>query len=223
MMPWITSYAVVLGLALVTSPTVQEMGWRAFEQNDIAAAHEWANQALAQDTANQRARHLRILTRFLSGQFEDALADYDLLSADYPGRAETLNKVILDAYQHLDRYADAANFARLMDVPEPERTWLDERAAHPPTVTLEGTTIVPFAVDNLLGDLMTAVKIELNGGNWPEMQAAKLVGGPPSSEVGSVSGSKCGSAAKRRTSLEGGSMQLHLPGGLISWPAGQSR
>ena len=60
MMPWITSYAVVLGLALVTSPTVQEMGWRAFEQNDIAAAHEWANQALAQNTANQRARHLRI-------------------------------------------------------------------------------------------------------------------------------------------------------------------
>ena len=163
MMPWITSYAVVLGLALVTSPTIQEMGWRAFEQNDIAAAHEWANQALAQDTANQRARHLRILTRFLSGQFEDALADYEVLSADYPGRAETLNKVILDAYQHLDRYADAANFARLMDVPEPERAWLDERATHPPTVTLEGTTIVPFAADNFLGDLMPAVEVELNG------------------------------------------------------------
>ena len=100
-MPWITSCAAVLGLALATSPAAQETGWRAFEQNDIAAAHEWANQALAQDTANQRARHLRILTRFLSGQFEDALADYELLSAAYPGRTETLSKVILDAYHHL--------------------------------------------------------------------------------------------------------------------------
>jgi len=50
-----------------------------------------------------------------------------------------------------------------MDVPEPERAWLDERAAHPPTVTLEGTTIVPFAADNFLGDLMPAVEVELNG------------------------------------------------------------
>ena len=162
-MPWTNSFIIALGLPLLTSPAVQDPGWRALEQNDIAAAHEWANQALAQDPANPRARHLRILTQFLSGQFEDALADYELLSADYPGRAETLNKVILDAYQHLDRYADAANFARLMDVPEPERTWLDERAAHPPTVTLEGTTIVPFAANNFLGDLMPAVEVELNG------------------------------------------------------------
>jgi predicted aspartyl protease len=41
--------------------------------------------------------------------------------------------------------------------------WLDERAAHPPTVQLDGTTIVPFAAANFLGDLMPAVEVELNG------------------------------------------------------------
>ena len=159
----INTCAAVLGLVLTTSSSVQDSGWQAFERNDIPAAHEWANQTLAQDTANQRARHLRILTLFLSGQFEDALADYGMLSADYSGRNEALTQVILDTYLHLDRYADAATFARMMEAPEPERAWLDERAAHPPTVTLEGTTIVPFAANNFLGDLMPAVEVELNG------------------------------------------------------------
>ncbi len=150
-------------LALANSGVAQDAGWQAFELNDIAAASRRANQALAQDAANQRARHLRILTSFLSGQFEEALADYEKLVAGYSGRNESLMRVVLDAYLHLERYSDAAQFARTIEVTEAERTWLDERAAHPPTVQLDGTTIVPFTAANFLGDLMPAVEVELNG------------------------------------------------------------
>jgi len=164
--------AAFLGLVLVTSPTLtaQDSGWQALERNDIAAAHEWANQTLAQDNGNLRARHLRILTLFLSGQFEGALADYAGLPDDYSGHNETLNQAILLAYLHLDRYADAATFARMMETSGPELAWLDERAASPTTVELNGTTVVPFVsgeirldADNFLGDLMPAIEVELNG------------------------------------------------------------
>ena len=150
-------------LALSSPSVAQDSGWQAFELNDIAAASRWANQALAQDVANQRARHLRILTSFLSGQFEEALADYENLAADYSGQNESLMRVILDAYLHLERYSDAARFARTIEVAEAESLWLDERAARPPTVQLNGTTIIPFAAANFLGDLMPAVEVELNG------------------------------------------------------------
>ena len=159
----ITSGVGFCVLALTSSAVAQDSGWQAFERNDMAAASTWANQVLVQDAANQRARHLRILTSFLSGQFEEALADYEELAADYSGRNESLMRVVLDAYLHLERYSDAARFARTIEVAEAERMWLDERAAHPPTVQLDGTTIVPFTVANFLGDLMPAVEVELNG------------------------------------------------------------
>ena len=159
----ITSGVGFCVLVLTSSAVAQNSGWQAFERNDMAAASTWANQALVQDAANQRARHLRILTSFLSGQFEEALTDYEELAADYSGRNESLMRVVLDAYLHLERYSDAARFARTIEVAAAERIWLDERAAHPPTVQLDGTTIVPFTVDNFLGDLMPAVEVELNG------------------------------------------------------------
>ena len=71
--------------------------------------------------------------------------------------------MILDAYLHLDRYQEATAFAEAMGFPESQRAWLEERAARPPTVRLNRTTVVPFAEDNFLGDLMPAVMVELNG------------------------------------------------------------
>ena len=71
--------------------------------------------------------------------------------------------MILNAYLHLGRYQEAATFAQAMALPERERAWLDARAERPPTVRLDRTTVVPFAEDNFLGDLMPAVEVELNG------------------------------------------------------------
>ena len=145
------------------SAVAQESGWESFEHGRFAAASVWARETLAQQPDHQRARHLRILTSFLSGHFEDALAQYLLLPAGYSGRDEALTRVILNAYLHLGRYQEAATFAQAMALPENERVWLNARAERPPTVRLDRTTVVPFAEDNFLGDLMPAVEVELNG------------------------------------------------------------
>ena len=141
----------------------QDAGWEAFEGGRFAEASEQARDTLAQQPDDPRARHLRILTSFLTGDFEDMLADYLLLPATYVGRDEALARVVLDAYLHLGRYREATAFAEVMGFPESQRAWLEERAAHPPTVRLDRTTVVPFAEDNFLGDLMPAVMVELNG------------------------------------------------------------
>ena len=155
--------AAALVATLGVAAVAQEPGWENFERGRFSEASRWASETLAQQPEHQRARHLRILTSFLSGQYEDALAQYLLLPAGYSGRDEALTRVILNAYLHLDRYQEAAAFAHAMALPDAERAWLDVRAANPPTVQLDGTTVVPFAEENFLGDLMPAVEVELNG------------------------------------------------------------
>ncbi|MEE2790635.1 MAG: aspartyl protease family protein [Acidobacteriota bacterium] len=153
--------ALMVGLAV---PSIaQDAGWEAFERGRFVEASEWARNTLSQQPDQLRARHLRILTSFLTGDFEDVLAEYLLLPAGYEGRDEALARVILDAYLHLDRYQEATAFAEVMGFPESQRAWLEVRAARPPTVRLDRATIVPFAEDNFLGDLMPAVVVQLNG------------------------------------------------------------
>jgi len=141
----------------------QDAGWDAFQRGRFVEASEWARNTLSQQPDHPRARHLRILTSFLTGDFEDVLAEYLLLPAAYEGRDEALARVILDAYLHLDRYQEATAFAEAMGFPESQRAWLEVRAASSPAVRLDRTTVIPFAEDNFLGDLMPAVMVELNG------------------------------------------------------------
>ena len=155
----LVSLVVGLGTPLVA----QDVGWEAFERGRFIEANQEARDALAQQPDDPRARHLRVLTSFLTGDFEDVLADYLLLPTTYLGHDEALARVVLDAYLHLGRYREAVAFAEAMAFPESQRTWLKERAARPPTVRLDRTTVVPFAEDNFLGDLMPAVMVELNG------------------------------------------------------------
>ena len=153
--------ALMVGLAV---PSIaQDAGWEAFERGRFVEASEWARNTLSQQPDHPPARHLRILTSFLTGDFEDVLAEYLLLPAGYEGRDEALARVILDAYLHLDRYQEATAFAEAMGFPESHRAWLEVRAARPPTVRLDRATVVPFAEDNFLGDLMPAVVVQLNG------------------------------------------------------------
>ena len=154
-------FCVAIGLGLPVG--AQDGGWEAFERGRFVEASTWARDTLANQPDHSRARHLRILTSFLTGDFEDVLADYLLLPRDYTGRDEALARVILDAYLHLERYKEAVAFAEVFEFPEGQRAWLEVRAARPPTVNMEGTTVVPFVESNFLGDLMPAVMVELNG------------------------------------------------------------
>ena len=153
--------SLVAGFAVPAA--AQDAGWEAFEGGRFTEASEQARDTLAQQPDDPRARHLRLLTSFLTGDFEDVLADYLLLPATYVGHDEALARVVLDAYLHLGRYREATAFAEAMGFPESQRAWLEERAARPPTVRLARTTVVPFAENNFLGDLMPAVMVELNG------------------------------------------------------------
>lgn len=166
LLAWIIKRLVLSSVsiaALVASAWAQESGWLAFERSDFEAASEWAEGALAEDPADQDALHLRILMSFLSGQFEQVFADYGRLDVDYAGRGRALDEVVLNAYLHLGRHAEAVSFARTADVSEIERVWLDRLVDSPFSVDIEGTTIVPFAANNFLGDLMPAIEVELNG------------------------------------------------------------
>ena len=123
-------YSLVVGLAVPSM--AQDAGWDAFQRGRFVEASEWARNTLSQQPDHPRARHLRILTSFLTGNFEDVLAEYLLLPAAYEGRDEALARVILDAYLHLDRYQEATAFAEAMGFPESQRAWLEVRAASSP-------------------------------------------------------------------------------------------
>lgn len=149
--------------ATTTSAWTQESGWRAFERGDFSAASEWAEQALTENPNDQDALHLRIVTSYLSGQFDRIFAAYGRLDVDYVGRDRALDELVLNAYWHLGLYAEAASFARTADVSDIQQMWSDQLVDSPLAVDVEGTTVVPFAANNFLGDLMPAIAVELNG------------------------------------------------------------
>ncbi len=139
-----------------------EAAWQSWHAGEISDAHDSALSALSLTPADERARHLIILTSFLIGDYEESIAQFELLNPEYEDY-ETLTRVVLDAYLHLGRFGEAASFAERMSSSENERIWLARRAENPLTVALDSTTVIPFAEDNWLGDLMPAIPIELNG------------------------------------------------------------
>ena len=139
-----------------------ETAWQMWREGRIEEAHASAQSILQRDPDDDRARHLRIVTSFIAGDYEGGLEQYNSLNSDY-AEYDSLTGAVLDAYLHLDRVVEAAAFARRMGRPEPVCTWLQRRADHPMTAALEATTVIPFTEDNWLRDLMPAVPIELNG------------------------------------------------------------
>jgi hypothetical protein len=148
--------------ALADEKDQTETTWQAWREGRIEEAHALAQSIILRDPDDDRARHLRIVTSFIKGDFEGSLEQYQLINKDY-AEYDSLTGVVLDAYLHLERLAEAAAFAQRMGRPEPVCTWLQRRADRPMAVELEETTVVPFSEENWLGNLMPAVPIELNG------------------------------------------------------------
>jgi predicted aspartyl protease len=139
-----------------------EAAWEAWHEGRIVEAQNLALSVLSGAPADDRARHLIILTSFLTGDYERSVAQYERLSPDYEDY-ELMTGVVLEAYKHLDRLDAAALFARRSGRPDNECDWLKRRADNQIAVSLDSTTVIPFAEDNWLGDLMPAIPIELNG------------------------------------------------------------
>jgi len=146
---------------LEASPMIESV-WDVCRQGEINEAMTTAKSMLEDDSSNSEARHICLLTSFLTGRYEECLAHYSLLDKSYE-KYRTLDDVILDAYDHLGRIEDAAKFAELIDRSDSVCNWLDRRSKKPLRVELGGVTVIPFEQNNPIKTIMPAVSIEING------------------------------------------------------------
>lgn len=136
--------------------------WGNVRQGRINEAMSTAKAMLENDASNSEARHVYILSSFLTGRYEECLAHYGLLDRNYE-KYDKLNDVILNAYDHLNRIEEAAGFARSIDRSDSVCNWLDRRSKFPIQVRLDKVTILPFAPDNPIKEIMPAVWVDING------------------------------------------------------------
>jgi hypothetical protein len=103
---------------------------------------------------------------FAKGDYSRALEIYPKLAESRAGRA-ALDDAAIEAYIHLGRFSEAADFARVRKAAKWRRELLDAHAAAPLRARLEGTTIVPFETVPLMGvdfsDSLPGVAAELDG------------------------------------------------------------
>lgn len=165
---WMSRFARLVPIALALAPILAradeeaEAAWQAWRAARIDEAGELARSILAEHPRNDSARHLSLVVAFVRGDYEDALAEYLLISPDYSDH-DALDEIVLDAYLHLGRLREAAAFARRAGRPEAECAVLEQWAERPTRLELEETTILPFTQDDAFAGLMPAVAIELNG------------------------------------------------------------
>ncbi len=136
--------------------------WRLWCQGRIDEARTAALAVLEKDPSHSEALHLRILTSFATGKFEECAVDFEALDDSYH-RYTGLAPVIVDAYLHLNRPADAAALGAKTGQPAGVRKWLDKRSRRPLKVKLDETTVIPFTESQIPLDLMPAVPVEING------------------------------------------------------------
>jgi hypothetical protein len=133
--------------------------WRS---GDIEEARE---AALGMPESAER-RRLLFDCAFAKGDYEEALAHYAALPPSYARRAR-LDQPVIDAYLHLGRLQEAADFARARGSAKWLRSALAMSAAKPLRIRLETTTVLPFVEVPLMGldfsDSLPGVEAELEG------------------------------------------------------------
>ena len=157
--------ACSLALASGAGATQQERtarAWELYEDGDIEGAGEEAKAALVEDAGDSRARHLRIVTSYLEGAYEDSLAQVLLLDRGY-SEYGSLDELVREAYLHLGRVKEAAAHAEATGASGAIVRHLQQVAERPMTVELESTTVLGFLDDAWLAGMMPAIPIVLNG------------------------------------------------------------
>ena len=139
-----------------------ETAWQQWREGRVAEAGRLAGVLLSRDPTHGSARHLHLLTAYVSGRYREALRDFALLAPEYSER-DALADVAIDAHTHLGELAKAAALARAAGRPDAHCAWLETRSQRPFSAGLSETTVVPFADRNFLAELMPAVPIEIDG------------------------------------------------------------
>ena len=158
------------GLTGATSGQVGETGqnaaepyaaaWEAWQKGEIGLAARLAGDRKSPGGMTDKGRHLRFLTAYVSGDYEDALAHYKQIGIDYERRSD-LKQPVLDGLLHLGRYADAESFAREHKMPEWRVEQLGRLREHPLKASLTELTVIPYAA-HPLADYFPAFPAELN-------------------------------------------------------------
>jgi hypothetical protein len=130
----------------------------------VAEARQAAETLLLADPSLHEARRLIALAAFAAGDYERAITEHHALP---PASREwtELAPLIVNAYEHLGRLAEAATLARESKQPPAAVRVLDGRSRRPLDVRLAATTIVPFAdaQANPIADLIPALEVTING------------------------------------------------------------
>ncbi len=143
--------------------------WEAWKNGDIEQARGRAQTAIDYDPACAEALHILFLTAAGSGRYAEAIEHYQKIPATYPRRGEA-DRQAIRAYEHLDRYAEAAALATEHKTDE---AWYRRRKENPTTSSLSVLATLPFAPYDLgkllpgqkgdLSDYFPAFEIELEG------------------------------------------------------------
>ncbi|GII91918.1 retropepsin-like aspartic protease [Sinosporangium siamense] len=130
--------------------------WRAWARGDIDEAER-----LAAHAGHRQQAHLRFLTGYVRGNYEQALTHYDTLHHLDPACTE-LDEPAAHALLHLDRPAEAYDHMQRRRGKRPTPPGLVSRMNHPLSSRLDHTAALPFA-DHVLAPYLPAVDATVNG------------------------------------------------------------
>ncbi|WP_329427869.1 retropepsin-like domain-containing protein [Streptosporangium sp. NBC_01495] len=130
--------------------------WRAWERGDIDEAER-----LAAHADERQHAHLRFLTSYVRGDYEQALTHYEAVRHLRPACTE-LDEPVAYALLHLDRPAEAHAHVQRRGGKRPMPPDLVARMDHPLSVELDHVTALPFA-DHALAPYLPAVDATLDG------------------------------------------------------------
>ncbi len=153
-----------LTAAAASRPSQADLGeaWDLYRQGSAREADRRLRVILEARPQDAEARRLQVLTAYVIGDYERALGEYERLPEKAGARGE-LRPLMVQAFEHLNRPDQALALARQGGFPKAVLAFMEERARRPLSVALAQTTVVPFASDNPLGDLMPAVPVVING------------------------------------------------------------
>jgi len=137
------------------------MAWQAWEAGHVARAGALAKEFLNSPESADEALHLLTLTKMVNGRYADALANHARIDESYD-RYGGLDGVVIDCLLHLGRYAEAERFAIKREKPRVDLNVLKLRAGAPLNVSLDGTTVIPFA-QHPLAEYFPAFDAEVEG------------------------------------------------------------
>jgi hypothetical protein len=150
------------GIPMGKMPEPIHRAWRSWRNGDVEIAEK---QALDLPDSPERA-HVLFNCAFAKGEYRQALERYAELPSSY-ANLSSLDQPVIDAYLHMDRCQEAADFARSRKVAKWLRAALELSAAKPLRVELARTSIVPFVCVPLMGidlsDSLPGVAAELEG------------------------------------------------------------